>query len=176
VTVIARLRDALDRPIPDADRQRAFAIAAALLLAAAVGLSLLATPPDPAQRAAGVEAISEPAVNQPRDRNAGGLPASVEMAARGFLAGYLARLYGHPDPPPLVPASPSVRRQLALPARVAPAMRARRPRVASLDGQRHGRGWLATAEVADGEAVSYPVAVVVADGRAGPVVVRVVED
>ncbi|MEX1142877.1 MAG: hypothetical protein WD399_07635 [Thermoleophilaceae bacterium] len=169
-----RLRWLLERPVSDHDRRRAFAVAAAVLLIAAVALSVVSDPAGrPAAGASGRPPVVRP---EPPTPPAGDLPPETADVARRFLDGYLAHLYGSRRPAAIRGASDRLRRQLAAQSvRVSPAMRRQRPRVERIDGQRLADGWLVAATVA-AATVAFPISVVVADRQAGPVVTRVVED
>jgi hypothetical protein len=167
------LRARLDWPIED--RRRAFAIAAAVLLVAAVALSALAAPPD--HRPAADQPVErQPALSGDVPRSADAPPATVGVARR-FLEDYLDHLYGTRRPhDEIAGASAGLRRQLARrPVRVTPGMRRHRPRLVDVDLHRLDGGWLADGEIAAGN-VSFEIAVVVADRPGGPVVTRLVED
>jgi hypothetical protein len=173
---MSRLRALAERPIAVRDRHRAFAAVAAVLLTAAVALSIAADPPDrphhsPTDRLPPLPSADRAAGNEPAEA-----PGRVLAVARRFLDDYLARIHGTGSAGAIRGASAGLRRRLAAQrVRVSPAARRQRPAVQRLDGHRLGDGWLIRAEVATGQ-VSYPVALVVADRPAGPVVTRLVED
>lgn len=172
---MSRLRALAERPIAVRDRRRAFAAAAAVLLTAAVALSIAADPPDRPHHSPTDRRPPAPSA----DRAAGNAPEAsgrVLAVARRFLDDYLARIHGTGSARAIRGASAGLRRRLAAQrVRVSPAARRHRPAVQRLDSQHLGDRWLIRAEVATGQ-VSYPVALVVADRPAGLVVTRLVED
>lgn len=181
--MIARLRELADRPIADAERRRVFAAVAVLIVLAAVLLSATGQPRDtdrsdkqPARPPRVVEPIPAPPPQAPDAKGvegsaapSGNLPAPVERAARRFLAGYLAYLYGAGEVAEIEAASPALERRLRCePPRVSPATRRRDPRVVALAARRLDRGrYLVTATVADGGVAEYPIELTLArrDGR-----------
>lgn len=168
-----RVRDFLERPIADDDRRRAFAIAAAVLLIAAAGLSLTAEPADRPTEPSGRQPSARPDLHT---EPAGEPPAGVLDIARSFLAGYLDHVYGSGDAGAIRGATDRLRDELAdQPVRRPPAMRRQRPRVGRIDAQRLPDGWHVEAEIASAN-VSFPVAFVVARRSGGPLVTRLVED
>jgi hypothetical protein len=115
--VIDRLRAYLNRPIRDSERRRLFAVAAAVIVAAAVGLTLAAgdegaqptaptkprttrpvaaapppteLPDEPAQLPVPSEEGPRPVSEQPARTQI----AAAKRATRAFLAGYLPYTYG----------------------------------------------------------------------------------
>lgn len=168
------VRDFLERPIADDDRRRAFAVAAAVLLTAAVGLSLTA---DPADRASGGTSAGQPIARPDlRTEPAGEPPAAVLDVARRFLAGYLDHVYGRGRAGEIRGATEWLRDELAgQTVRRSPAMRRQPPRVERIDAQRLPGGWRVEAEIPTAT-VSFPVAFVVASRPGGPLVTRLVED
>lgn len=174
-----QLRALLRRPLGDDERHRLFAVAAGLLLAAAVALSLVADQPEPVPPSSPVTAAGPSERSSPRSAPLSDQPPRGVLAVvRRFLGGYLARLYGHDRDARLAGATPRLRRRLAARAVRAPAgMRDRHPRVDELEAARLDGRWLVRATVTDDSSVSFPIEVVVAArGSGGPVVTRVVED
>lgn len=171
--MIARLRAALDRPLSDADRHRAFAAATGVLALAAIALTLTASPPAPEQ--------TDPRDPQTRHGREAGAPAGpppeIVTAARRFTGGYLAHLYRSLPAGRIPAATRALRHDLAAnPVRVPPAMRARRPRIVSIDGHRlPGAGWVMGAEIADGGPATYRIEFLISDGPPA-VATRLIED
>ena len=163
--MIDRLRELLDRPIADGMRRRLFALVAAIVLVAALVLDLagrpsqsIPTPPTPSA----TSLRRPPATPSQTARPAG--PAepgarAAEAAARRFLQGYLAYLYGHGPPSAVRAASPLLRRRLGRERpRVSPATRRRRGRVAELSARRlRDGGFAVTATIDDGGVARYPI-------------------
>jgi Family of unknown function (DUF6459) len=169
------VRAFLNRPLRDSDRPRLFAIAVALVLAAAALLAMLDDPPSPQSEAepaepspmpttAGLPAASSvPLVSEEAPSEEANPPAALEassahvtqakQAARRFLAGYLPYAYGQRDARQIAHASPQLRRRLASERpRVPPAERRRRPRLVLLQADSVGRSRAGMrAQVTDGE-------------------------
>lgn len=171
--MIGRLRSQLARPLTEDGRRRGFAVAAAVLVLAAVALSLSASPP----------AGYEPA--PPASRPSGPSRAEIEAdaaaprlaVARLFLRGYLRHLYGRGRAEEARGATRRLRRELAAtPLRVSPAMRERWPRIAKLSWERIAGGWLVSTTIDDGGIAAYPIMLKVEDRQGGPLVTRLVED
>ena len=164
--MIARLRALADRPIADHERRRAFALAAVLVLLAAALLAAIRTG-DPSPRHGITPKRDAPAVRtesvQPSPPG-----GDAEAAARRFLAGYLAYLYGRAPARVIEDASPELAVRLAHERlRVPPAMRERTPRIVSLAGSTIASGGFeATAVIDDGGVSRYPISLVV-ERRAG---------
>jgi hypothetical protein len=177
--VIGQLRAQMERPLADHERRRLFAVSAALLLVAAVALSLVGErPADSPARPTPADPPSRVAHGANSGRAADRPPRAVLSVARRFVAGYLRHLYGHNHRPPIPEAAPALRRRLAADTpRVSPGMRDRDPEVTRLRATELGSRWLVRATVADGDLVSFPVEVIVDPHRPrGPVVTRVLED
>jgi len=163
--VVDRLRLLLNRPLNDADRPRLFAIAAALIVAAAVALTALddagparqrdqptapapapldattdvaaASSPSPAPRAAPPSEEGTPAPGAAASRAD---VAQAKRAARRFLAGYLPYTYGQRAAHQIEDVDPDLRRRLASDRpRVPPRERRRRPRLELLHADGAGR-------------------------------------
>lgn len=195
----SHLRRLLQRPLSERDRQRGFALAAAVLMTAALALTLTSNPTgderpanrngaalapappipaaDPAEAAPVVPtARTSPPAERASARSRHAPPPRVARAARGFLTGYLRYLYGRGRAGRIDRASTALRRRLAAERlRVPPAARRRRPRLVSLHGERvpERRAWLVTARVDDGDVAVYPVELLIALRRGGPVVERI---
>jgi hypothetical protein len=153
----------LDRPL-DAQRSRAFAAAACVLLLVASGLVLTAgsrttAPVDaPAVRGDAAAAVAptldadaaDPLVSDRRH---------VVRQARRFLRGYLPYLYGQGPADAIRGSAAALRRRLeAARLRVSPAARKRRPRVVRVSAEPLDRGrWHVVATVADGGVAQYPI-------------------
>lgn len=172
----SRLARALERPLAERDRARAFGAAALTLVLAAGALSLIA-PPHP-----GRQTPKRPAIAVPPARPAPVVPLApppqVLRAGRRFLADYLPFLYGHTTGREFHAASAALARSLtARPVRVASAMRRRHPRVVTLASRRLDGGprWLLSATIADG-AVRYPIELLVTTGAHSATVVGLGED
>lgn len=79
-------------------------------------------------------------------------PRAARDTAMTFTSGYLAFTYGHAGIGQLRGVTSGLRAELAAhPPRVPPTVRARDPRVASLALTPDGKGWLASANVTDGQ-------------------------
>jgi hypothetical protein len=155
--VVDQLRLFWNRPLRDGDRPRLFAVAVAVIAAAAGVFALLdraipAPPPADGSRqpvapaatmagaapqlpAATVDAQAPSEEGQPTAAAyaSTGDIASAKRAARTFLAGYLAYTYGHQRAADLGGASAAVRHQLATrPPRVPARERHRHPRVVTV--------------------------------------------
>lgn len=160
-----------ERPLTERDRRRAFGLTVALLVTVAAVLTLTADPapdtdaattPTTATTATTLPAAaSAPPVSS--DTSLAGarreVPARVIGHARRFLISYLPYLYGQRPARSVVGASAALRRRLAVNRpRVPVAARRRRPRVVELDGRPAGSGrWVVTARISDGDAVAYPI-------------------
>ena len=167
--MITRLRELAERPISEGERPRAFALAAAIVVIAATGLLLARSPEQEAttpQTSTDAAPITSPAPAQPGaagedplPSGPGSAPRPPEAAARRFLDGYLAYLYGRGSTSEIRAAAPQlIRRLRRRPPRISPATRKRRPRVVEISAaaQRHGRE-IVTAEIADGDVARYPI-------------------
>lgn len=152
--MIRHLRQLAARPIAESERRAAFAIAAAVVLVAAVGLL-----------ASGGDSLPSPATSAAPDPARLSSPPSVsrrsapEAAAIRFLEGYLPFLYGQRGPRSIRVATPRLAERLVRSrVRVPPAARARRPRLEAI-GVRGlaGSRALVGARVGDG-VVSYTIA------------------
>jgi hypothetical protein len=151
-TVVDRLRIVFDRPLHDGDRWRLFAIAVALIAAAAGILTLLddagpaprpkhetrqpTTDVAPASPAVELVPVSTPVAPSEESDPPVSLRASrsdiarSKRAARRFLAGYLPFAYGRVPANRVRAASPELRAQLERDRpRVPAAERRRRPRL-----------------------------------------------
>jgi hypothetical protein len=191
--MVDRLRLLWNRPLRDGDRPRLFAIAVALIAAAAALLTQLERPapsppvkPRQALPAAGaLEPASTPAASSPPaepseegTRTPGATSradvAASKQAAHRFLAGYLPYTYGHGRARRIRPATAALRRWLAAQRPRVPAReRRRRPRLMLLQSATvgHRRAEL-VALVGDGRR-RYTVALELARTRAGWQVARV---
>lgn len=166
------LRRLAERPFTERERQRAFTLAALVLLLAAALLTLTAGDDGrhPTPRASTPSTTAPPTPSPesepPRPprapaRRVERAPKPVTVLARRFLSDYLGYLYGQRRAGGIEGASRSLRRRLAADhPRVPAAARRRRPRVVALEGTRvRGRAatWAVRARVADGEVADFPV-------------------
>lgn len=85
-------------------------------------------------------------------------PVQARRAARRFLTGYLALLYGRRPADQVTDITPAVRRQLADLGRVPAAQRMRRPEVVDLKATVQAPGVvIVTASIDDGDLAVYPL-------------------
>jgi hypothetical protein len=162
---------------------RRLAIAVALVaLLLALSIATLVGPGDGPRDATvppSVGAPPDPLIGTPRRSSpaADAVPAGADAAARRFLRGYLALLYGRGTVRDVTDASRPVRRALrANVPRVPPGQRQRRPRVVDLRLIRQApAAVLATASVDDGDLAVYPI-VFALDRRDGRWVVARLSD
>jgi hypothetical protein len=147
---LARLLTGLDQ-LPRGVRRLLAVLLSLLLFGVLVGSVMLAASPQrPAHRPLSSDAeraqrSSGPGLSAARDR------------ARRFLRGYLAFSYGHGRVSEIRDADPRLLRALRG-QRVPPAARKRRPRIVALRLQESASGVAqATATVADGSAIGYPL-------------------
>jgi hypothetical protein len=190
--VIARLRRWLDRPINDAERGRAFALAATVVLLA-LGALLMTRPADrqepaPAPPHGDTARPAPPPADPPPPERSPGVERSVPgerkparslaRAARRFLPAYLRYLYRGRLRRPLPAASRALERRLAGERlRPSPAARRRDPRVVSLRARGPaGRKAVVTALVDDGGVARYPIQLALERRRGRWVVTRVAGD
>jgi len=167
--VIGWLRALADRPIAEHERRLAFALAAAIIVAAAGVLVLTrAGSAPPAPRPATPIAPARPAAPPPAGPAAPGSPPEPAAAppgatqdARVFLRGYLAYLYGHAPAHEIRGARPRLVRRLERERpRVSPATRQRHPRIIEIAARRIAGGRVAaTASIADGGVARYAITV-----------------
>ena len=153
---IRRLRD---RPIGERERRGALAAVAVVVIAATLLLALTA-PEAPSHRPASVPSRRVGERQTPRaTENSSGSTASAVRAARRFLHGYLAYIYGHGRAAQVSAATSTLARSLASRApRVPPSMRARRPRVLALRAAMAPTGVIeVTALINDGGLINYPI-------------------
>jgi hypothetical protein len=177
VSAAAWIRRLRDRPIAERERRTALATVAVLLAASTIvlaGIRPAAQSRHPAPR----RPVASPAsTSRPPTPTANTTPAASRApvalvgarAARAFLAGYLAYLYGHAPATAVRDATPMLLRSLrAHRPLVSPAMRARYPRVLSLHAVSAPAGLVGvSALVNDGELVSYPVGLVLTPRKGG---------
>lgn len=165
-----------DQPITDQGRWPALTLAALTLIAAGVLLSLTAPHPTahraqpPQANTAHPRRVSRPANPQ--------LLKAAAGTARVFLTGYLAYIYGHTTASHAKDTTTRLGRALqAHPPVVSPAMRARHPRVVSLDATPTASGALkVTALVNDGELIDYPIRLLLTPHDGRPLVSALEED
>jgi hypothetical protein len=180
VSATAWVRRLRDRPIAERERSTALTVVAVLLAASAVLLAATrpARHPDHhASRRPGVPVRSTPRSAPARSAaNAAPVAPAAARVAQRFLAGYLAYLYGHAPTTAVRDATPALLRSLrAHPPLVPPAMRARSPRLLSLDPAPAPLGSVGvSALVNDGELASYQVVVLLAP-KGGRLLVSTVE-
>lgn len=168
--MIARLRELADRPIADGERRRLFAAVALLIVLAAILLSVTgetgterAAEQPPAAPAVG-QPIPSPPADQDELEDGDRSGVAAERAARRFLDGYLAYLYGRGDARGIEAASAAlaVRLRREQP-RVSPATRRREPSVVDVSARRlDAVRYQVAATVADGGVVEYPIELTVA--------------
>lgn len=116
--------------------------------------------PQPAAPTVGAPA--DPLIGTPEPRSAPAsedAPSTARAAAKRFLRGYLALLYGRGDLDQVTDATPAVRRALrASIPRIPAAQRQRRPRVIDRRLTRQSAAAiLVTASIDDGGAAVYPI-------------------
>ncbi len=170
----ARLAALWERPI--AERERAWALLAVTALLTATTILLAVDRPhgDPPRRALASTAARVTAL-RPGPSSTGAAPgasvvapASAARAARLFLGGYLAYLYGHAPAGAVKDVTPSLLRSLrAHRPRVSVDMRARQPRVLTLQvtpAVSPGRV-VVSVQVNDGALEDYPVVLLLARER-----------
>jgi hypothetical protein len=159
-----RVRFLTDQPTKRGQRRRAFAVAAAVILAVAAVVALALPGGHTRKRPVVRPAAPTPTVAAPTPQTAPTLTpahvAAAKTAARAFLRGYLAYTYGHRRP--LEAAAPTLKRAVTsrpVP-RVPPRMQRAHPHIVALttDGAT-ARRVPVTATVTDG-ATSYTVQVV----------------
>lgn len=171
----------------EAQRPRAFASAACVLLLVAAGLALTAHggAPAPTNDPSATTTVSygaRPAVIMPPladDPHAASSTDSGRYAvigqARRFLSGYLSYLYGQGPVRGIRGSTDALRRRLSRARlRVSPAARRRHPRIVRvtaepLDSDR----WHVVATVADGGVARYPIELLIATQAHGARVVEV---
>jgi hypothetical protein len=149
----AWIRSQRDRPLSDGERRIAFTL---VTVAAAVSTLLLtaAVPGTPSPRTAThLHASARP--EAPTSAVSATSSVAEERAARQFLHGYLAYIYGRARAGEVRGATPPFTHALlTFPRRVPPTMRMRRPRIVAL----HLTGTLGvTAIINDGGLIDYPV-------------------
>jgi hypothetical protein len=152
---IRRLRD---RPIGERERCGALAVVAVVVIAATFLLALTA-PEAPSRRPASAPSWRVGEREAPRAaESSSGSTASALRAARRFLHGYLAYIYGHGRAAQVSAATSRLARSLASRApRVPPSMRARHPRVLALHAVKAPGAIEVTALINDGGLVDYPI-------------------
>lgn len=174
MSAVAWVRRLRDRPIAEHERRAAMATVAVLLTASAILLAITrpagqARHPAPRIAAAPLARASRPPTPTGGAKPAATVAPMVARAARKFLVGYLAYLYGHGLASAVRGATRALSRSLRAHApRVSPGMRARSPRVVSLHAVSAPVGLVGVSVlVNDGELVSYPVGLLIAseDGR-----------
>ena len=189
--MVDRLRLLWNRPLRDADRRRLFAVAFALIAAAAALLPLLERPartappqrPSPAPAAPAV-AVLEPVPVAPDEPAGEGARTPVAVsradvaaskrAARRFLAGYLPYTYGRLEPEEIRAATAALRRRLAAePPRVPAGERRSAPRVVLLQSNTVGSERAGLTALVDDGRRRYSVALALVMTGAGWRVARV---
>jgi hypothetical protein len=163
---IRRLRD---RPIGEHERRGALAVVAVVGIAATLLLALAAPETPPSHPASTPSRhVGEREAPRATESSSGSIVAALR-AARRFLHGYLAYIYGHGRAAHVSSATSTLARSLASRApRVPPSMRARRPRVLALHAVTAPTGVIeVTALINDGGLVDYPIELRLAgfDGR-----------
>jgi hypothetical protein len=153
---IGRLRD---RPIGEHERRGALAAVAVVAIATTLLLALTA-PETPPRRPASTPGRRVGEREAPRTYgSSSGSTVAALRAARRFLHGYLAYIYGHGRAAQMSAATSRLARSLASRApRVPPSLRARRPQVLALHVVPAPTGVIeVTALVNDGGLVDYPI-------------------
>jgi hypothetical protein len=193
--VVDRLRLLWNRPLRDRDRPRLFAIAVALIAAAAAVLTGLerpapsprAQPPDdppsvvsPAPEPVLTPAASAPPAQPSEEGTRTPVAASradvaaSKRAARRFLARYLPYTYGRGRARRIRPATPGLRRRLCAQRPRVPARdRRRAPRLVLLQSDTVGHRHAELVALVSDRRRRYPVALELARTRAGWQVDRV---
>jgi hypothetical protein len=183
--VTARLAALWERPIAERERTRALLAVTALLTAATILLALDGAHGDPPRRALASTAARATAPRpgpsstgaratapRPGPSSTGAAPSASVVApasaARLFLGGYLAYLYGHAPAGAVQGATPGLLRSLrAHPPRVSVDMHARQPRILTLQvtpAASPGHA-VVSAQVNDGALEDYPVVLLLAHER-----------
>jgi hypothetical protein len=167
-----------DRPIAERERRTAIAVVAVLLAASAVLLAATRPAGQPRQLAPRRPVAPAKDASRPQMPPAGSASIAplVARTARGFLAGYLAFLYGHAPASAVSGATQALLRSLrARPLIVSPGVRARRPRVLSLSAISAPVGLVGvSALLNDGELANYRVRLILTRAR-GRLLVAAVE-
>jgi hypothetical protein len=171
----ARLRALRDRQVLGRERHTAFAAVAVLLTTSAVLLTLTQPPGPrhlPPRRPLSAGASRPPAAMGQTPVPAVALAPMDVRAARAFLAGYLAYLYGRAGAPSVTHTTLAFARSLrAHPPLVPPAMRARDPRVLSLQSMPAPLGLVGvSALINDGEPVNYTIGLLITTRTGEPLV------
>jgi len=155
MSVLAWVRRYRDRPTALRERASATLTVAILLIVCLAGL-LLTRPATPSS-----ERRFEGTSENPHERTSikDSLSPGVRRAAEGFLAGYLAYLYGHGQANRVKDATASLTRSLeANPPRVPPGLDELKPRVLKLLAAPAPSGLIGvTAIVSDQEIVNYRI-------------------
>lgn len=173
-----------DRPIAESERHVALVAILALLVMAAV-LLVLTRPSGGVPRHHAHHAAVASLVQSSQAAPAGGalagtpLSGAVVRASRGFLAGYLAYLYGHAPASRIEDATPSLIASLVTnQPRVSPAMREHHARIVELQAAAPApaAGLLCVrALINDGGLVDYPIVLVLEDEGDGRLLVSGLE-
>ncbi len=164
MSIGAWVRRYRDRPIASQERAAATLTIAVLLSVCVAGLlltrSATPTPRESERSSASTQAQRHQPVSDV-------LSPTMERAVDGFLAGYLAYLYGHGPARQIKDATVSFTRSLkAHPPRVPRGLDGLKPRVLRLLPTRAPRGLLGvTAIVSDEEIVAYRIPLVLTSSR-----------
>ena len=164
-----RLASLRDRPVAERERRTAITAVAALLSASTILLAVTqsaARSHHPVSRSSSMAARASRG-SIPAGDAAAPLAPGAARVARGFLAGYLAYLYGRNSANSITGATPALARSLrAHPPLVPPAMRARRPRILSLHTTPAPDGLVGvSALINDGELASYSLGLLLTPGN-----------
>jgi hypothetical protein len=173
----SRLLQLLSKPIAEAERQRLFAVAVAVLLVVAGTLQVI-EPAGKQARSIAPHPTTTAVVRAAAPSEPAGPSTVVTRAGREFLADYLAFVHGQAPTTFRHASAPLARRLAGYALRISPATRARRAQVLRvavrrLSGQSR---WLMTATIADGGVATYPLELVVVLRARGAVIVQVGED
>lgn len=179
--MIDRLRELLDRPIADGQRRRLFTLVAVAVLGAGIALALTGRPGDTPEPEPPRATRPAPPTTPPPPRRAARPHTTTSTtqatnAARRFLAGYLAYLYGHGPARAIQASSAKLGRRLERERpRVSPATRRRHAHVVELSARHlpNGARLAVTATIDDGGVARYPIALILEPHRAGFEVVGV---
>jgi hypothetical protein len=149
----AWIRSQRDRPLSDGERRIAFTLVTVAATVSTLLLTVAMPGAPPPRTATRLHTSARPGAHIPAALAASS--TAEELAAREFLRGYLAYIYGRARAGEVRGATPAFTHALLTsPRRVPPTMRMRRPRIVAL----HLAGTLGvTAIINDGGLIDYPV-------------------